>query len=92
MSSPGVGWVEETLVNELNECKWIVKRYWIAIEIALYKYCISIISILAFPLIALVDNCEYEDIYFSTIMIFSRYPLQFDWESRAEIKAKKEAT
>ena len=23
--------------------KWIVKRYWIAIEIALYKYCIIII-------------------------------------------------
>ena len=49
-------------------------------------------SILVFPLIAPVDNCEYEDIYFSTIMIFSRYSLQFDWESRAEIKAKKEAT
>ena len=46
MSSPGVGWVEEIFVNELNECKWIVKRYWIAIEIALYKYCIIIIIII----------------------------------------------
>ena len=26
--------------------KWIVKRYWIAIEIALYKYCIIIIIII----------------------------------------------
>ena len=44
--------------------KWIVKHYWIAIEIALYKYCIIIIIIIIIiiNIVLGIFSCFFEEL------------------------------